>query len=181
MLPYKDIATSIRDSMGVFNSIVKILQPHSLLNYVYNSEQKHAEISPENIDALHNSIKQYSTIKLIMEKNSTYVRDSQRVKIVDCHIMQIILADLAAHKNILKVQDDNFIFIRRTTNRYKQQQVPNNKRTKDTLESDNLFIDNQSNAKNHTDTEASKESRTRQKAIFKKLLFFDTRKMLSIL
>ncbi len=77
-----------------------------------------------------------------MEKNSTFVRDSQRVKIVDCHIMHIILADLMAHKNILKVQDDNYIFIRRTTNRSMQQQAPNNKRTKDTLESDNLFIDN---------------------------------------
>ena len=54
-----------------------------------------------------------------MEKNSNYVRDSQRLKIVDCHIMQTMLSDLAAHRNILKVQDDDFIFIRRTTNRKK--------------------------------------------------------------
>ena len=74
---------------------------------------------PENIDRLHNSIKEYSTIKLIMEKNSNYVRDSHRIRILDCHIMQTMLADLAAHKNILKVLDDDFIFIRRTSNRKK--------------------------------------------------------------
>jgi hypothetical protein len=54
-----------------------------------------------------------------MEKNSSFVRDSQKIKIVDCHIMQTMLADLAAHKNILKVQDDDFIFIRRTSSRKK--------------------------------------------------------------
>ncbi len=57
MLPYKEIATTIRDSMGVFDSILKILQPQSLFNFVYNSEQKREDLPLENIDALHNSIK----------------------------------------------------------------------------------------------------------------------------
>ena len=58
---------------------------------------------PENIDRLHNSIKEYSTIKLIMEKNSNYVRASHKIKIADYHLMQTMFANLAAHKNILKV------------------------------------------------------------------------------
>ena len=76
-----------------------------------------------------------------MEKNSTFVRDSQRIKMIDCHVMHIMFADLEAHNNILKVDDDDFIFIRRTNNHKKDQRTQ--KRSKDTLESDNLFFENQ--------------------------------------
>ncbi len=69
-------------------------------------DNKGHDVATDNkdIETLHNNIKQYTTIKLIMEKNSDYMRvDTQRVKIVDCQVMCIMLADLIAHKNILKV------------------------------------------------------------------------------
>ena len=57
--------------------------------------------------------------------------------------MQIMLADLIAHNTILKMQDDDFIFISRSGRNKKDVQAANSRRIKETMESDHLFIDNQ--------------------------------------
>jgi hypothetical protein len=64
------------------------------------------------------TIKQFATIKQIMEHNSEFIRlsDSQRVKAVDCKVMSIMLTDLLRHKAVYKVEDEDYIFIRRAHN-----------------------------------------------------------------
>jgi hypothetical protein len=75
IISYKEVATEIRNYLGVLNSILKILQPHSILNFVYGKDIPH-EVTAENIEYFHTNIKEYSTLKHIMEKNSDYVRVS---------------------------------------------------------------------------------------------------------
>jgi hypothetical protein len=65
------------------------------------------------------NIKEYSSIKHIMENNSDYIRpspESQRVKVVDCQVMNAMLQDLMAHNTFLKIKDDEYIFIKRSVN-----------------------------------------------------------------
>ena len=59
-------------------------------------------------------MKEYSTVKAILEGNSEHiVYKKQRVKSIDCKIMSVLLEDVLRAKVIDKVEDDNFIFIRR--------------------------------------------------------------------
>ena len=41
------------------------------------------------------------------------IYNKQRVKSVDCQIMSVLLEDVLRHKTVSKVEDENFIFIRR--------------------------------------------------------------------
>jgi len=61
-------------------------------------------------------IKEYSTIKQIMERNSDFIRlydTNQRIKTVDCKIMHTMMSDLMRYKTVMKVEEEDFIFIRR--------------------------------------------------------------------
>lgn len=54
-----------------------------------------------------------------MEKNSDLVKiyeNNMRVKTLDCKIINTMLQDLIRYKTIQKVQDENFIFMRRALN-----------------------------------------------------------------
>lgn len=59
--------------------------------------------------------KEFSTLKDIMEKNSEYIRikEGVRVKAIDCKVFSIMITDLMRYYNILKIEDENYIFIRR--------------------------------------------------------------------
>ncbi len=64
-------------------------------------------------------IKEYTTIKQILERNSEFVKvpdTNQRVKTVDCKIIYSMLIDSFRHKAVLKVEDEDYIFIRRAHN-----------------------------------------------------------------
>ena len=63
-------------------------------------------------------IKEFSIIKQVMERNSEFIKlkDNFRVKAVDCKVMGIMLNDLMRHKSVLKVEDEDFIFMRRAIN-----------------------------------------------------------------
>lgn len=60
-------------------------------------------------------IKEFATIKRLMERNCEYIRfeNSQRIKTVDCKVLYIAVADMLRHKTVLKVEDENYVFIRR--------------------------------------------------------------------
>ena len=61
-------------------------------------------------------IKEYSTFKHILERNSDFVRlsdQSPRIKTVDCYILYTMIQDAIRYKNVLKVEDEEYIFIRR--------------------------------------------------------------------
>ena len=54
-----------------------------------------------------------------MERNSDFIRiyeNNQRVKTVDCKIMYTMIADLFRYKTVMKVEDEDFIFVRRAIN-----------------------------------------------------------------
>ena len=61
------------------------------------------------------SIQEFSTLKHIMERNCEYikVKEGVRVKSIDCKVMSTMLTDIMRRKTMMKVEDENFIFIRR--------------------------------------------------------------------
>jgi hypothetical protein len=83
-----------------------------------------------------------------MENNSDFIRptpESPRIKVVDCQVMNSMLQDLLAHKTVLKVLDEEYIFIKRSVSVKDQaSSAPGKGRPhsqRETLESDNLVLD----------------------------------------
>lgn len=59
-----------------------------------------------------------------MERNSEFIRtgnEGNRIKAIDCKMMSIMLTDLARHKTVLKVEDEDYILVRRAFNIKSQQ------------------------------------------------------------
>jgi hypothetical protein len=72
-----------------------------------------------------------------MERNSDFIRisdESPRIKAIDCQIMFTMVQDAVRYRTVLKVQDDQYIFVRRamTVKAYSQ----SDKKKKDILDSD---------------------------------------------
>lgn len=68
--------------MGVFDSILGILQPKPFANFLSHKESNKIEVDnnyahiiahDENINKLHSNIKEYATLKHIIEINSDYI------------------------------------------------------------------------------------------------------------
>ena len=92
--------------------------------------------SANNLGAIHKNIKEYSTLKKILERNSDFIKlndDTPRVKTIDCSIMSTMINDALRNKTVLKVEESDYIFIRRSIGQ-KQQIDPSKRR--DNLESD---------------------------------------------
>lgn len=53
-----------------------------------------------------------------MERSSEIikVKENFKVKTVDCKVLSIMLNDIMHHKTVLKVEDEDYIFIRRALN-----------------------------------------------------------------
>jgi len=136
IMPYKDVAGDIRDNLSIMDSIVKTLRPKGLIHFmqdssvsksmaksVSNFEEKRDESRALTVKLLDNRqwevmmdrIKEFSTLKQVLERNSFFVflSENNRVKSVDCHLLSILLQDLIRFKTCLKVEDDDFIFIKR--------------------------------------------------------------------
>ena len=78
------------------------------------------ETSPANVvnerefEVIFREIREYSTIKHVLEGNSERVIfNKQRVKSIDCQVMSVLFQDVLRHKTVSKLEDENFIFIRR--------------------------------------------------------------------
>ena len=71
------------------------------------------------------SVKEYATVKQLMERNSEIIKlkEDYKVKAVDCKIMSLMLTDIMRHKTVLKVEDEDFIFIRRAINNKSEQKI----------------------------------------------------------
>lgn len=51
-----------------------------------------------------------------MERNCDFIRvrdDSPRIKTVDCQVLFTMIQDALRYKTVLKVEDEDYIFIRR--------------------------------------------------------------------
>lgn len=75
-------------------------------------------MNEKQLSQMFGSVKQYSTIKEVMDRNSEIVRvkDGVKVKAIDCKVLSIMLTDILRHKTVLKVEDEDFIFLRRAIN-----------------------------------------------------------------
>ena len=72
-------------------------------------------LSAEEFEHIYKSVREYGTAKAILEGNSEHiVYKKQRVKAVDCKLMSVLMEDVVRQKVMAKVEDDNYIFIRRT-------------------------------------------------------------------
>ena len=108
IIPYKEAATQIRDLVGVFDSILGLLRPKTLKHFLTVKDQEvedeapaqvdqgyaHLAADDKNLQSFQFNIKEYSTIKHIMENNSDFIRptpESQRVKVIDCQVMNAML------------------------------------------------------------------------------------------
>jgi len=57
---------------------------------------------------------EFSTMKEFMETNSEMVKQGNtHVKAVDCKLVSVLLDEVTRYSSISKVQDDNYVFIRR--------------------------------------------------------------------
>ena len=63
-------------------------------------------------------VKEYSTIKQIFERNAEIIRikHNHKVKAIDCKVISLMINDILRHKSVLKIEDEDFIFIRRAIN-----------------------------------------------------------------
>lgn len=64
------------------------------------------------------SVKEFATIKHVLERNSGIikVRNDLKIKALDCKILSIMLTDIQRSGTVLKVEDEDFIFLRRALN-----------------------------------------------------------------
>ena len=61
-----------------------------------------------------NDIGEFSTIKEFMETNSEMVKHgNSAIKSIDCKVVSVLLDEVTRYASISKVQDDNYVFIRR--------------------------------------------------------------------
>lgn len=126
------------------------------------------------------SVKEFATIKQVMERNSEIVRvrEGMKVKTLDCKVLSIMMADILRHKTVMKVSDEDYIFLRRAINIKSMKQIQKKKSFRESIQSEG---DPGAILGAQMDTEESKESFKRQRNIFKKLLFLNTKRMLEIL
>ena len=64
-------------------------------------------------------VNEYTIIKDILDKNSDFIKifeSNQRVKTIDCQVMHTMISDLYRFKTAMKVEDEDYIFVRRAIN-----------------------------------------------------------------
>lgn len=88
-----------------------------------------------------------------------------------------MITDILRHKTVMKMEDEDYIFLRRAFNIKSMNQI---KKKKAMREVEYFEGDAGAHLGSHLDIEQSKESIKRQKNIFKKLLFLNTKRMLEI-
>jgi hypothetical protein len=64
------------------------------------------------------SVKEFATIKHVLERNSELIRikSNMKIKALDCKVISIMFNDILRHKTVLKIEDEDHIFIRRAIN-----------------------------------------------------------------
>jgi|LauGreDrversion4_2_1035121.scaffolds.fasta_scaffold52683_2 hypothetical protein len=98
-MPYKEVATDIREELSIIKTVLRILQPVNLVNFIMDKSEEPggdrsrfvADLAEKNsINLMHSKVKEYTVIKDIMERNSEYIRpseESHRIKTIDCQVM----------------------------------------------------------------------------------------------
>lgn len=114
-MPFKQVASEARDRMGVFQQIVRLIQPWGLVNFVRGNARVVNRVSQEeDFDQLFVKVREYSSLKIILEGNAEMVVfNKRRTKSIDCKLLSVLVEDALRAKTVEKLGDDNFIFVRR--------------------------------------------------------------------
>lgn len=104
--------------MSIFAKIGQIFIPQPLINFINGRVPDEAGpanlLSEKEFENVFRQVREYSTIKQILEGNhESVLYNKQRVKSLDCQIVSVLFEDVLRHKTVAKVEDENFIFIRR--------------------------------------------------------------------
>ena len=104
-LTFRQASEDIRRMLGIVPAIQSL---------VYPKAYKDIEECKREMGEL---ISQYKTIKKVMDKNAEIVtiEDGVRRKAVDCKLMSILLQDMLRHNTVLKIEDEDYIFIVQAT------------------------------------------------------------------
>jgi hypothetical protein len=59
------------------------------------------------LDNMLESVKEFATIKHVLERNSELikVKNNMKIKTLDCKVLSIMFNDIMRHKSVLKIED----------------------------------------------------------------------------
>jgi hypothetical protein len=86
-----------------------------LVNFVRGNARVVNRVSQEeDFDQLFVKVREYSSLKIILEGNAEMVVfNKRRTKSIDCKLLSVLVEDALRAKTVEKLGDDNFIFVRR--------------------------------------------------------------------
>ena len=156
------MAAEVRDQMSIFQKISSML------------------FSADDFDTMYQDVREYSTAKAIFEGNSEYiVFKKQRVQSVDCKVMSVLFEDVLRQKIIAKVEDDNYIFIRKSVNVKDRARIDKKSAQRRRMGSEVAeYVDD---PKTNVDFEEKVEAEKRNDKAVKRLTYLKTQRMLEII
>ncbi len=124
MVPFKQLAQENRELLRIKEQLAQFLLPQPTVNFLANGHatgpftvESQLEQAGKRLNPIFLQIREYSTVKQILDGNAQMVvLNSSRVKAIDCKVMSVLFEDACRQKAISKVEDDNYIFIRRAVN-----------------------------------------------------------------
>ena len=136
--------------------------------------------SADDFDTMYQDVREYSTAKAIFEGNSEYiVFKKQRVQSVDCKVMSVLFEDVLRQKVIAKVEDDNYIFIRKSVNVKDRARIDKKSAQRRRMGSEVAeYVDD---PKTNVDFEEKVEAEKRNDKAVKRLTYLKTQRMLEII
>lgn len=125
-------------------------------------------------------MREYSTVKQIMDHNcEQVVYNKQRVKSLDCQIMSVLFEDILRHKTVAKMEDENYIFIRRAMDVKTKAAIERREKERAKLGEDVVaYVDN---PKTNADFEDHYKRDKRMKHAVRKLVNARTSRILDII
>jgi len=121
-MPFKQVAVENRELLEIFQKLRAFLLPASHMNFVSSDYMAQAtaptsvilEMQQKELNPIYEKIKEYGTLKHILDDNSqTVLVNHSRVKSIDCKMLAVLVLDAVRYNAISKINDENYIFIRR--------------------------------------------------------------------
>jgi len=186
LIPFKQVAAEIRDDMSIFQKISVLFNPQPFINFfkgsaaIENEEYETGIVDEKQFNEISTQIREYSTVKFILEGNDEYiVYKKQRVKSIDCKVMNVLIEDVIRQKTMAKVEDENFIFIRRAVDVKSRKKL--NKRANQRAAMGADVFDQVARPETNIDQEDRHAAEKRNKFAVKKLIHCKTARLLEII
>ena len=181
MMPFKQVASEARERMGVFQQIARLLQPWGLVNFIQGPTRtvNRGVNADENFDELFSQVREYQSLKLILEGNAEMVVfNKRRIKSIDCKLMSVLIEDALRAKTVEKLADDNFIFIRRAVDTKERARIQERQAARAQVDKNLPYAEN---PLTNADFEDKLDSLKRSKHAMQKLMHHSTSRILDII